>query len=249
MAPSESSTLTITILILYTLTQTSEALFLTFVNNCPFTVYPAILPNNGFPVLEKGGFPLSTFTHRSFPVPNQHWAGRIWGRTGCNHSNGKFYCSTGDCNGRIECNGVGGATPATLVQLSLHHGHADFSSYSVSLVDGFNLPLTVTPHEGKGQCPVVGCKADLLATCMPELQVRHPAGHGPVVACKSGCEAYRTDELCCRNHYNSPQTCKPSRFSEFFKHSCPATATYAHDSPSLQHQCSSPRELKVIFCH
>lgn len=79
--------------------------------------------------------------------------------------------------------------------------------------------------------------------------MRSPAGHGPVVGCKSGCEAFGTDELCCRSHYNSPQTCRASSFSEFFKHACPATFTYAHDSPSLMHDCSSPRELKVIFCH
>ncbi|KAK3409999.1 hypothetical protein EUGRSUZ_J02061, partial [Eucalyptus grandis] len=158
-------------------------------------------------------------------------------------------CATGDCGGRLECEGLGGATPATLAQFSLHHGHADFSSYAVSLVDGFNVPMTVTPHEGKGVCPVVGCRANLLATCPPHLQMRSPAGHGPVVACKSGCEAFRTDELCCRNHFNSKDTCRPSSYSEFFKHACPATFTYAHDSPSLMHECSSPRELKVIFCH
>jgi hypothetical protein len=109
--------------------------------------------------------------------------------------------------------------------------------------------MTVTPHEGKGECPVVGCRADLVATCPPVLQHRVPAVHGPVVACKSGCEAFHTDELCCRNHFNNPQTCKPSVYSTHFKHACPATFTYAHDTPSLTHQCSSPRELKVIFCH
>ncbi|EOY34087.1 hypothetical protein QUC31_018606 [Theobroma cacao] len=229
---------------------TQPGLILTLVNNCPFTVYPAIQPNAGHPVLERGGFALQTLTHRSFPAPTAHWSGRIWARTGCTHSNGHFYCATGDCGHRIECNGLGGATPVTLAQFSLHHGgHKDLSSYAVSLVDGFNVPMTVTPHEGKGLCPVVGCRANLLATCPDKLQLRSPPGHGPVVGCKSGCEAFGTDELCCRNHYNSPQTCRASSFSEFFKHACPATFTYAHDSPSLTHECASPRELKIIFCH
>ncbi|CAL1400513.1 unnamed protein product [Linum trigynum] len=223
------------------------ALTLTMVNNCPFTVYPAIQPSAGFPILEKGGFPLTTLTHRSFPAPAQHWAGRIWARTHCTHSGNTFHCATGDCGGRLECDGLGGATPATLVQLTLHHG-GDLSSYGVSLVDGFNVPLTVTPHEGRGHCPVVGCKADLLQSCPDKLKVRSHGG-GLVVGCRSGCEAFGTDELCCRNHYNSPATCRASSFSEFFKHACPATFTYAHDTPSLMHDCSSPRELKVIFCH
>ncbi|CDP09032.1 unnamed protein product [Coffea canephora] len=228
-------------------TATQPGMILTLVNNCPYTVWPAIQPNAGHPVLERGGFALHTLTHRSFAAPTTHWSGRIWARTGCTYSNNHFSCATGDCGGRIECDGRGGATPATLVQLVLHHGPADFSSYGVSLVDGFNIPMTVTPHEGKGTCPVVGCRVDLVPTCPASLRFHGPGGH--VVGCKSGCEAFGTDELCCRNHYNSKETCKPSSYSDYFKHACPATFTYAHDSPSLMHECSAPRELKVIFCH
>ncbi|KAK6935891.1 Thaumatin family [Dillenia turbinata] len=237
-----------TFLILCTISHsTYPGLILTVVNNCPFTIWPAIQPNAGHPVLERGGFALQTLTHRSFHAPAQPWSGRIWARTGCTYANNRFSCVTGDCGGKLECGGSGGVSPASLAQFSLHHGPADHSSYGVSLVDGFNLPMTVTPHEGKGTCPVVGCKENLLATCPERLRVLAPGGH--VVACKSGCEAFGTDELCCRNHFNSPQTCKASSYSEFFKHACPATFTYAHDTPSLMHDCSSPRELKVIFCH
>ncbi|CAL9080844.1 Thaumatin family [Musa troglodytarum] len=226
------------------------AMTLTVVNNCPFTVWPAVQPNSGHDVLERGGFALPTVTHRSFPAPTHHWSGRIWARTGCTYANGRFSCATGDCGGRLECGGLGGAAPATLAQITLHHGgQQDLTSYGVSLVDGFNVGMTVTPHEGKGRCPVVGCRENLLATCPDVLQLRAPAGGGQVVGCKSGCQAFGTDELCCRNMYNSPQTCRASSYSEFFKHACPATFTYAHDSPSLTHECAAPRELKVIFCH
>ncbi|XP_073031674.1 osmotin-like protein [Primulina eburnea] len=233
--------------IFFTFANATPDLILTVVNNCPFTVWPAIQPNAGHPVLERGGFALNTLTHRSFPAPTTHWSGRIWARTQCTQANGHFNCETGDCGGCLECQGSGGAAPATLAQFSLHHGLTDLSSYGVSLVDGFNVPMTVTPHEGNGQCPVVGCRSDLLATCPNGLQLRTP--HGNVVGCKSGCAAFGTDELCCRNHYNSPQTCRASSYSDFFKHACPDTFTYAHDNPSLIHECSSPRELKVIFCH
>ncbi|XP_073131097.1 osmotin-like protein [Henckelia pumila] len=248
MANSLSSIVVFFFIFFFTIANaTDPGLILTLVNNCPYTVWPAIQPNAGHPVLERGGFALPTVTHRSFPAPATHWSGRIWARTQCTHVNGRFSCETGDCGGRLQCEGAGGAAPATLAQFSLHHGHTDLSSYGVSLVDGFNVPMTVTPHEGEGQCPVVGCRADLLATCPHGLQLRAP--HGKVVGCKSGCAAFGTDELCCRNHYNSPQTCRASSYSEFFKHACPATFTYAHDNPSLIHECSSPRELKVIFCH
>ncbi|XP_038694441.1 osmotin-like protein [Tripterygium wilfordii] len=244
---SPSLLLAFTLLALWPLGHAS--LMLTLVNNCPYTVWPAIQPNAGHPVIENGGFALSSLTHRSFPAPTQYWTGRIWARTCCNYADDHFSCATGDCGNRLECNGLGGVPPATLVQFTLHHGDTDLSSYGVSLVDGFNIPMTVTPHEGKGVCPVVGCKANLLDTCPDELKVRSPSGQGAVVACKSACEAFNTDEFCCRNNYNSPETCRGSSFSEFFKRACPATFTYAYDTPSLMHECSSPRELKVIFCN
>ncbi|KAK4780556.1 hypothetical protein SAY87_016662 [Trapa incisa] len=225
-------------------------LTLTVFNNCPYPVWPAIQPNSGFSVLEKGGFLLPSLTHRSFLAPYTPWSGRIWGRTGCsyNHRRNQFTCATGDCGGRLECGGLGGKPPVTLAQFSLHNGRNDLASYGVSLVDGFNVPMTVTPHQGKGVCPLVGCQANLLASCPPKLQVRQPRD-GTVVACMSGCQAFGTDELCCRNRYNSPATCRPSFFSQIFKKACPSTFTYAHDStPSLLHECASPRELKVTFC-
>ena len=105
--------------------------------------------------------------------------------------------------------------------MNLHHGNGnnDQTSYGVSVVDGFNVGLSVTPHEGRGNCPVLACRKNLTETCPGELQLRSPAGS--VLACKSGCEAYRTDELCCRNMYNSPRTCRASKYSEFFKRECP----------------------------
>lgn len=138
--------------------------------------------------------------------------------------------------------------PATLAQFSIHHGNRDHSAYGVSLVDGFNLPMTITPHEGKGVCPVVGCKANLLQNCPKPLEFRGLHGNGPIVGCKSGCLAFNTDEFCCRNQYNSAKTCHGNTYSQYFKHACPATFTYAHDT-SLMHDCAAPRELKVILCH
>lgn len=219
---------------------------LTVVNNCPFTIWPGIQPSNGHNVLEQGGFALNTLQHRSFDVPTL-WHGRIWGRTGCTFDAGRGSCLTGDCDGKLECGGSGGRNPVTLAQLSLHHSHNDVSSYTLSLVDGFNLPLTITPHGGRGQCTVAGCRTNMLTTCPRELQVRH--SDNQVIACKSACEAFRTDMYCCTNQHNSPQTCRPTRYSQLFKHACPNAYTYAHDNPALVHNCAAPHELKLIFCH
>ncbi|XP_047319237.1 osmotin-like protein [Impatiens glandulifera] len=224
----------------------STDLTITIVNNCPYTIWPAIQPTAGYPILDHTGFQLEKLTHFSFPAPQTQWSGRIWARTGCIESLDRFTCATGDCGGHLECVLMGGATPTTLAQISVHNPPNDDCSYDVSLLDGFNIPMTVTPHEGKGNCPVVGCREDILATCPDPLRMR--SSSGAVVGCMSGCEVFGTDELCCRNHYNSPQTCKASNYSEFFKVACPDTVTYAHDSLAL-YECSSVRELKVIFCH
>lgn len=221
---------------------------LTVVNNCAYPIWPGIQANAGSEVLEGGGFYLPALSHRSFPAPTNAWSGRIWARTGCTPAGAEqLHCVTGDCGGRLQCGGLGGATPATLAQVSLH-GVNDQSFYGVSVVDGFNVGLSVTPHEGRGNCPVLACRKDLTQTCPSELQVR-AAPSGGVVACKSGCAAFGTDELCCRNAYNSPAACRSSQYSQFFKNECPQAFTYAHDSPSLTHECAAPRELKVIFCH
>lgn len=226
---------------------------LTVVNNCPYTIWPAIQPSAGSGVLEGGGFELSSLAYRSFPVPDAPWSGRIWARTGCRTSQaGRFTCATGDCGGLLQCQGAGGAPPASLAQLNLHQsGAADHVSYGVSFVDGFNVPMTITPHLGQGQCPVVGCKAQLLDTCPTALQHRSAVGGGggSVLGCKSGCLAFNTDELCCRGRCNSPRTCRPSSYSTYFKTACPDTYTYAYDSPAVPQDCAAPGELKVIFCH
>ncbi|KMZ67207.1 Thaumatin-like protein [Zostera marina] len=233
----------------------SPPMNLTIVNNCPFTIWPAIQPNSGQAILQNGGFSLETLAFRSFVVPSHDWTGRIWARTGCSiDSKGKFECITGDCGDHVECGSRGGASPATLAQIQLYHSddQKDLTSYGISLVDGFNIPVSLTPHQGRGHCPVVGCNIDLLATCPKSLQLKTIPGRGKevVMGCRSGCGAFGTDELCCRNMYNSPKTCRASSYSNFFKTACPSAFTFAHDTPATAvDDCVSPRELKLIFCN
>ncbi|GFZ02774.1 pathogenesis-related thaumatin superfamily protein [Actinidia rufa] len=72
------------------------------------------------------------------------WSGRFWGRTGCFFDqSGKGYCATGNCGGGVaECAGAGGEPPATLAEFTLN-SPLDF--YDISLVDGFNIPVSVVP--------------------------------------------------------------------------------------------------------
>ena len=109
-----------------------------------------------------GGFELAPGANVSFPGPTG-WSGRLWARTGC---------ATGDCGGRLQCGGLGGAAPATLAHVSLHPVGDDQSSYGVSVVDGFKVGISLTPHKGRDNCHVLACCKDLTQSCPGELPVR-----------------------------------------------------------------------------
>ena len=79
------------------------------------------------------------------------WSGHLRARTQCpEYSSGKLVCATADCaSGVIECNGAGAIPPASLAEFTLRgNGGQDF--YDISLVDGFNIPISVTPQGGFG---------------------------------------------------------------------------------------------------
>ncbi|KMT17161.1 hypothetical protein BVRB_2g040720 [Beta vulgaris subsp. vulgaris] len=223
-------------------------------NKCPFTIWPATARNTGHPVIANGGFCLKSEQSTRIQAP-WDWSGRIWARTGCSfkaeyqqddHTNSTWApaCQTGDCDGRLECNGLIGAPPATLVELTLNTDKNQPSFYDVSLVDGYNLPVSVlVPSAPK--CSIRGCYRDLKAICPLELQVKD--GGGNIVACKSACLAFNLDRFCCRNEYRNAEKCTPSLYSDVFKGACPSYVSYAFDSPSPLMSCLV-KELYVTFC-
>ncbi|KAK1369262.1 hypothetical protein POM88_035354 [Heracleum sosnowskyi] len=96
------------------------------------------------------------------------WSGRIWGRHGCAFdAHGRGKCATGDCGGALFFNGIGGAPPATLAEITLG---SDQDFYDVSLVDGYNLAISITPIKGTGKCTYAGCVNDLNMMCHVGLQ-------------------------------------------------------------------------------
>lgn len=129
-------------------------------NNCPFTVWPGTLSGSGTPQLPMTGFQLeSGKSVKVQAVPG--WSGRIWARTGCKFdSTGIGTCLTGDCGGKLECDGSGATPPASLFEITLGQGNnKDF--YDVSIVDGYNLPLVAWPLGSSGECNATGCVSDI----------------------------------------------------------------------------------------
>ncbi|CAI0400463.1 unnamed protein product [Linum tenue] len=88
------------------------------INKCNHPVWPGIQPGSGSPILARGGFHLPPNKAQTLTLPPL-WSGRFWGRHGCSFdASGRGRCATGDC-GSLYCNGLGGAPPATLAEITL----------------------------------------------------------------------------------------------------------------------------------
>jgi Thaumatin family len=79
--------------------------------------------------------------------------------------------------------------------------NSSLNYYDVSLVDGFNIPVSMSPIGGGRGCGVAGCEVDLNVCCPSRFEVK--SRYGMVVGCKSACLALRTDKYCCTSLYGS----------------------------------------------
>ncbi|XP_078153742.1 pathogenesis-related thaumatin-like protein 3.5 [Carex rostrata] len=212
----------------------------TITNECEETIWPAVIPGDKF---DGGGFALKAGQSKVFTAPVA-WSGRMWGRTGCSFDqDGNGPCETASCGSTLKC-GVGGKTPATLAEFTL----AKLDFYDISLVDGYNLPISITPVNGNknggGNCSVAGCNSDLRDHCPNELAVKVK---GKTVACRSACDVFDTDQYCCRGSYGGPSTCPPTNYSKPFKAACPGAYSYAYDDRSSLFTCTQGDYI-ITFC-
>ncbi|KAK9987802.1 hypothetical protein SO802_028041 [Lithocarpus litseifolius] len=215
------------------------------VNKCRRTIWPGLLSGANTAQLPTTGFTLKPGKSRTLSIPKS-WSGRLWARTLCDSSTGKFTCLTGDCgSGALQCAGGNAKPPATLAEFTLN-GDGGLDFYDVSLVDGYNLPMLVVPQKGtSGGCGATGCLVDLNGACPTELKVV-ARGTGSV-ACRSACEAFGDPRFCCSEAYATPDTCGPSLYSLFFKHACPRAYSYAYDDKTSTFTCPNADYL-IIFC-
>ncbi|XP_028792772.1 thaumatin-like protein [Neltuma alba] len=218
---------------------------LILLNNCMHDIWPALLGSAGHPTPRDGGFLLPTGQETLLHVP-QGWSGRIWARQGCffDHHTGRGFCQTGDCAGLLKCGGLGGLPPATLVEITLGTSQSPLHFYDVSLVDGFNLPVSIKPESAALRCGLASCEADLNAFCPPALSVQE---RGKVVACKSACLASQSQKYCCTGDYADPKKCRPTVFARLFKLICPSAYSYAYDDSAALQTCNATRYV-ITFC-
>ncbi|KAL7137500.1 hypothetical protein ABFS83_10G096700 [Erythranthe nasuta] len=211
-------------------------------NNCGFEIWPGTVTGSGSaPILT--GFDLAPQASQTINVPAP-WSGRLFARYQCSNAGNKFTCVSGDCaSGQIECNGAGAIPPVSLVEFTLGGANGqDF--FDISLVDGFNLPVSLKPDGAN--CQTVTCAANINSGCPSELAVKGP--NGDVVGCKSACVAFNEPQYCCSGAFADPSVCKPSNYSEMFKRQCPQAYSYAFDDKTSTFTCSTGANYLITFC-
>jgi len=207
------------------------------VNNCGYPVWAAASAPNGF----GGGqaLPNRGDTWTLTPPPGTAQA-RIWPRTGCTFdSSGNGHCNTGDCGGVLQCKGYG-TDPQTLAEFTLKqpsNTNPD-DTFDISLVEGFNVPLSFSPvNPSGGTCRPVQCTADIVGQCPDQLKA--------LGGCNNPCTVFQTVQYCCTSVRGS---CGPTPYSQFFKQSCPDAYSYPQDDQTSTFACPSGTNYRVTFC-
>ncbi|GAA5991684.1 hypothetical protein JCM11641_000953 [Rhodosporidiobolus odoratus] len=223
-------------------------------NNCAFPIWPAIFTSAGTAPAHPTGWEAAAGSSVSFEVA-ENWNGRLWGRTDCYFDGSGLpnTCSTGSCNGGLECATVGGTgvPPATLGEWNLNDSH---DWYDVSLVDGFNLPMAITNNVG---CNEPSCPTNINKDCPAALSVDNSDGEivGCLTSCAANLDGNQADSgNCCSGSHDTPATCPKDKveYYDTFKTACPDAYAYAYDesSGSALWTCdhSKGADYTVIFC-
>lgn len=208
---------------------------ITVKNNCGSVITVGVLTNGVSAGLPEQSFDLTPSASNSFSKSDS-WGGRVWARYHCSGSAGK---DTSNC-------GVPGATnPASLAEFFFHGtGGKDF--YDISLVDGYNMPMSIAPSGGATpngySCGSPQCS---IADCPKEFAVTDATGN--VMSCMSACSKTGSSEDCCTGANNTPDTCKASGNSAYVKKQCPDAYSFAYDDQDSTYECAA-ESFTVTFC-
>jgi hypothetical protein len=201
-------------------------------NGCGTTVTVGVMTNGGSGTDQQ--FDLAPGGSRSISEPDQ-WGGRVWGR---------YQCS-GSSSSSQSCSTPGASNPASLAEFFFNGANGQ-DYYDISLVDGYNLPMSITPsseHSADGyNCGAPKCD---IGSCPAQYAVKDSAGN--VISCKSSCSATGSDKDCCTGSHDDPSVCKPDDHASNVKNQCPDAYSYAYDDSSSTFACAS-KSYTVEFC-
>lgn len=204
-------------------------------NNCDKVVSVGVLTNGKSAALPEISMDLPPGGSSSFSESDT-WGGRVWGRYQCSGSSGKD---------ATQCGIAGAASPATLAEF-LFKGSNGQDYYDISLVDGFNLQMSISPSGG-GASSGYSCGSPQCSvpSCPDEYAVKDSTGN--VIGCKSACSVTNSPEDCCTGSYNSPEACKGGANAASIKSACPDAYSFAYDDQTSTFSCGAD-SYTVSFC-
>ncbi|CAO3641308.1 unnamed protein product [Mucor fragilis] len=208
---------------------------ITVKNNCGSVITVGVLTNGVSAGLPEQSFDLTPSASNSFSKPDS-WGGRVWARYHCSGSAGKD---------SAHCGVPGATSPASLAEF-FFKGTGGKDYYDISLVDGYNMPMSIAPSGGatpKGySCGSPQCS---IPDCPKELAVTDATGN--VISCMSACSKTGSSEDCCTGANNSPSACKASGNSANVKQQCPDAYSFAYDDQDSTFECEA-ESFTVNFC-
>lgn len=195
----------------------------TIVNRCSQPIWPVVLENETQVTLNE----VTIGSTIAFQRPYE-WSGKVWAKTGCVvfNESGNASCATGD--------------PTSFTLAEFYGSPASTMGFYVSLVQGFNLPLLITPSGGGGSsCNSTGCTEEVNQRC--PLQLRTEGG----ASCQGPCSAFGTEEYCCRL---GRESCAPTNYSRVFKEACPSAYSYPYDDDATGLFICTDADYSITFC-
>ncbi|KAL9551731.1 hypothetical protein PS6_004845 [Mucor atramentarius] len=142
--------------------------------------------------------------------------------------------------------GVPGATnPASLAEF-FFKGAGGKDYYDISLVDGYNMPMSIVPSGGATPSGYTcGSPKCSISDCPKEFAVTDATGN--VISCMSACSKTGSSQDCCTGANNSPSACKASGNSANVKQQCPDAYSFAYDDQDSTFECEA-ESFTVNFC-
>lgn len=222
-------------------------------------MWPGIQTTSADHPFNISGFVLKKGERREIDPPST-WKGRIWGRSRCStNRTGSFSCQTGDCNsGEIECLGKAGTPSLTLANFYFNNSHGQKDSYEVSVAQGYNLPLLISPQNDL-TCTSVDCM--VVTNTITYCTFSFAAFSG--TRCTNACEKFNLPDICCHsdshNNYTSSEKCQLTVGSQSpdLRTACPLASLNDEDGllsndygDSGHHhlKCTNSADYLVTFC-
>ncbi|ORY99958.1 thaumatin, partial [Syncephalastrum racemosum] len=205
-------------------------------NQCKETVSVGVLTNGKSANQPEQSFDLTPGSSQSISK-DDHWGGRVWGRHQCSGGN----------SGSKDCGVPGAGNPASLAEF-FFKGSDGKDFYDISLVDGYNLQMSINVEKGEGgsngkyNCGSPSCK---VPDCPKEYAIVDSTGN--VVSCQSSCSKHNDDQTCCKGSHDDPSVCKPDQQASAVKKACPDAYSFAYDDQSSTYQCNTDN-YEVVFC-